>query len=149
VSITSNLKKAILAKNWKIVHDLYEDLTGESAMDKPLKNKKTTKKKSKKKSSNKKNNNQVVTQTEKTGVGGRKTVLLTDEIPSEQHKTIEDEVRSNLKRAKNTKTVRGQRKTKKHKVMCNECENSFDSMIAANTIGQKCPKCLKQKIAGR
>ena len=150
MSIASKIKKAIEVNDWTIIHEIYEDLTGESAPEQSSKNKKTAKKRTvKKRVSNKKNNKQVAVEETKTGVGGRKSVLLTDNIPSEQYKTFEDEKQSNIERAKKSKTARGQRKREIYKVKCNECEGLFDSNIAENTIGQKCPRCLKQKIPSR
>ncbi len=73
-------------------------------------------------------------------VGGSR--LITNEPDPE-------EVKRNIAKAKAARTnkLRLDRKAnKKCKAKCSECEETFDSDRPTGEMGQKCPKCLKEKL---
>lgn len=81
-------------------------------------------------------NNKTIIQKETDGVR-----LITNEPDPE-------EVRRNklkAKKANRNKLELNREVAKTHKVKCNECEETFESIRPNGEMGQKCPKCLGDK----
>lgn len=61
----------------------------------------------------------------------------------------EEEIATNRNKAKkarkNKQQLQRENTAIKHMVQCNECGNEFPSIRSGGEIGQKCPKCLRDK----
>jgi hypothetical protein len=142
------IKQGIIKQDWELVCQGYDQMTGESVVKihkigsekKPATAKQTNDKiKELQDEEGEDLLNPVVQPSEKKGLLGNVTVLVTDGNPSRKHKTNEAERKFNKKRAE----ARGPRRVRSNsrtEVTCNECDKKFTSQYGKTD--RKCKKCL-------
>lgn len=149
------IREGLIKKNWDLVYDGFQQMTGETLTHISRLHGVGTKRKSilvddirkeeEKKEEEEDLLNPIVEPTKQVGRYGNATVLITDGNPSNNYETNEAERKFNEKRAE-TRGPRKLRKNSETEMVCNECDKKFKTKYGKTD--RKCKECLMKHCKG-